>query len=240
MTSSRNTGRFFHSAYCGHEYPVYDRPTGTLVCPDCALVLDGDASMTEIPSYDLESSVIRFKLHDFCCNGNIPESIENDTLSFYNTIAKLPNYSEKEELSLLAFALYATLAQSGSTRSIQEISALTGVDVKSLWKIETQISVNICSENSIDYLDRFCYTLDIPRHESEVLRKIIVNFPILGSTNPQSITATAIYLFCKEFRVKRTLKTISHICGVSSITIRNTANKLNPIYKNKISLLTKL
>lgn len=238
---SRSSGRYFFSHYCEHTYPVYDPSTGTLVCEECALVLEqgGQIILNENPSCDFENSLIRFKLHDFCCNGNVAECIENDSFSFFKNLVNLhyQNCSEKKQIEILAFSLYATLARHGAAKSIQDIYALTGVEPSVLWKIESNVSVGIVSEHAIDYLDRFCYTLDISKKEGTTLRKILLNFPIMGSTNVQCITATTIYLFCKEYKIKRSLKMISHICSVASVTIRNIANKLNPIYKRNISLL---
>ena len=74
-----------------HPYQVNDRRTGTIVCTDCALVLENidlETLLINQPSYNLESSAICFKLREFCCNGNISESIENETFAYFTNVMR--------------------------------------------------------------------------------------------------------------------------------------------------------
>jgi hypothetical protein len=210
---------------------VVCRTEGTIVCPDCALVLS-DVLYVENnpkPPNELFTDRIHFWLRDVCANGNISAYIEQKIYMRFKKLCiaierqSTRKYSEKQ---IMAYAIYETLS-SFTPKSPEEIFVLTGVPQSILWNIESCFSSANVEHITDGYLQRFSSLLNISWKHRMNLALALSRIGDSGGVTTRCLTAALIreYIVINKMKIK--MSDICRICNVSPTTIRKIASRLN-------------
>jgi transcription initiation factor TFIIIB Brf1 subunit/transcription initiation factor TFIIB len=225
--------RGFYSDRCRHKTIVKDMHEGTIVCTDCAKVLDScfyidinEEYVTKAP-YDFYAPIEQY-LVDICTNGNIPNSIRNDAFSHFKLLKQ--NLETRKfkvnDVDIIVYALYEILARHNTPRTPQEMQGLTNVSVGRLWKIETKITCQTTYTDPADYVNRYATFLDLSYTDIKSIIHIIHNIRELDDVRPRCLVAAIFYLYCKQNNIKNTLKKICEVCSVSTSAAHNIIKKI--------------
>jgi transcription initiation factor TFIIIB Brf1 subunit/transcription initiation factor TFIIB len=230
---------YFFSDTCSHLYPVRDVHEGTLVCPDCAKVLDA-CMLLETRDIPPPVNPIHIKLQNICANGNIPKSVEGYANWFFYLICQ--EFADvkqlKREDEILAFSLYESLARFNVPRTPEEIHRITGVLPSALWTIESKMKQQTTTHiNPVLYVERYATFLELTYIDIKKIQSIIGNMYGMGDVRPRCLVATVIHLYCKELKLRIPLKRIVEVCNVSCTTVHKLMKKMDLKYVTNISLL---
>ena len=229
--------RGFYSDRCKHQKTVKDVHEGTLVCVDCAKVLDLCYISDMISDMKYESIIIdpyilytpiEQYLTDICINGNIPKCIRNDSLDYFKSVKHNleMNKFKVKDVDIMIYALYKILARHNTPRTPQEMQSLTNVSVGKLWNIETKITCQPTHTDPADYVNRYAIFLELKFKDILCVINIVNNVSGLDDVRPRCLVAGIFYLYCKQNNKKKPLKTICEICNVSTSAAHNVIKKI--------------
>lgn len=241
MSKSRNKDLLGND--CAHRQTIDDDREGNSVCLECGLVLEPIYQPLWQEAADLSiverNDPIRTFLLDVAAHAEIPQSIVEYSMSYYNKIKRqLQNHQPKfSEQVLASYALYETLSRNNISRSVQEIEFFTSCKATKLWSVESALNLKETLNHPLDYVERFCNALEIKYQDVKIIKGIVGNMFGLGGIRPQCVVAVVIYLYHKETKNKLPLLKICEICNVSSTNIYAIIRRMKKQYAGKITLL---
>jgi transcription initiation factor TFIIB len=174
------------------------------------------------------------EIKSVCDINNIPTIIIKESNSLYTIVSEIKISRGNNRKGLIAACLYFACKNCGVPRSSKEIAKM--FDIKSVLvtkgikilqnSLQTKDnSIRIERSNSInqnDFIERFCYNLQIdPKHVNNILKisNSTVESNMISENTPPSIASGCIYLYCKNNSLNITKKKISEACNISEVTI---------------------
>lgn len=204
---------------CQHLEVIEDYHEGTIVCSNCGVVMSPlFVNQIHNLSHNMVQEKILTEIQHLLDRIHVPICYANQIESYY---AK--NFTTKSNKSI-AFAVYKVLNKLGIPISMKEISNVSCVDKKSLNK--AQQDNNFVSIDNNAFIEKYCKILGLSFQTTTVIKNVVKNLPISGH-NPSSMIASTIYKVCKEEKRKISIKQISLITNVSSISIQRYNNYSN-------------
>lgn len=231
---------------CTHENTVEDSKEGTIVCLECALVLedrisfyhyDGGFDKTETKTTTKKEEEDEQMLFELSDRGMFPQNVVYQTVSKYEQYKKFflgkkqrvddddndENEKKIKNTAIIAFALYTTLIDNNISRTPIEICQIFNVSTSDLWNVEKKLdnyffSANRASNNVADYIERFGGILNISYSSISRIKTISLQLYGMGGVTPQTLAACLIFLYCKHSPTESiiALKTISEKCYISA------------------------
>lgn len=225
---------------CAHE-EINETDTGECVCTLCGLVLEilyGLSPPTSIPSSApascnlIDSDIYSF-IKDVYSRGNIAEGTMQQAVNRYKNLAKKWNRGEKKK-QLACFAIYATLTEASTPRTLREIECLSGVSISKMWRIEKKQKETVL-DNSENFVERICETLMLPYKDMRNIRSIVAQVSGVAACRGGTIIAAIIWLYVNDKICScASLQDICAACNVTSSSVRKVIKKINPLYRDNI------
>ena len=140
---------------CDHLNQIIDQHEGSIVCGDCALVLDVYFSQQEHSSQKISVSLqhvdhLKSYLLDCCDRMHIPTLISENIYKKFIQFRTGRDFERISDMHLMTYSIYITLKNDGIGRNIEYVAQNTGISSKLLWKCESldpYISMPINIEN---------------------------------------------------------------------------------------------
>ena len=203
---------------CSHpnDKRVICHREGTIVCQECALVLESQWSENSNVFSDWDEKHFEDKkyLTDIVENNFLPKNV------IPKVINKCQNNSKKSKLDL-AHSLYMTLKEYNIPRSIDEVAYMFEVNESNLWKRGRRLN-DISAIKPSNLLSR----MNTSSLTDDEKKQIIVKadyFSEFFSISPRTLLAAVWYMVCGNESVKN----IAKICSVSPTSIARTVKRLS-------------
>jgi transcription initiation factor TFIIIB Brf1 subunit/transcription initiation factor TFIIB len=238
MSGARS--RNLSSNQCPHKETIEDDREGYEVCTQCGLVLQQlFGNVSRLIEEEKNVSVYNFLL-DTCANAHIPSFIVDYANSYFNKICAVVKKDKRRkntDLAIAAYCLYESLSRHQIPRTAQEIEQYTNIETSTLWAIESALNIKYTLDHPLDFVDRFCALLELPFYHAKIIKGIVGNMFGLGNIRPQCVVGVVIFLYCKEQKIRLSIKNISETCGVSSTNIYKIVKNIKKPFADNISLL---
>lgn len=187
------------SELCLHRNKVIDEHEGTVVCPDCAYVLDTclyqDTRIYENP---------------------INTQVEKDALEILQRL-NLPEEILKHSKDIKNIANLYNAINLQSVVTIQEFCAASGLSKKNIVKANKEI---VCKTSMEILVEKYCKIFDLNFKDCTLIKEIISNKPYSGHP-PITILAYELFKYIRETKRKKiTVKKICNEIGISPISVQ--------------------
>jgi transcription initiation factor TFIIB len=130
--------------------------------------------------------------------------------------------------SITAAALYAACRESGTPRTLREVSEISLVDRKEVSRcyrlLLQELHFNMPVADSLTYLSKIAQTNRISGTTQGVAIKILAEARrkrFAAGKDPKGMAAAALYIACLQQNEKITQKAIAEAAGVTEVTVRN-------------------
>jgi transcription initiation factor TFIIB len=142
----------------------------------------------------------------------------------------------RDNLSLLYGSVYASCILHNVPKTPLEVTMYSEISKKKLMKayriIKKQLGLRLKTMDPADLVPRFGSRLGL-KHETiskalEILGTIREN-PLFVGKNPQTITASALYIAAKATGDARTQRDVANATGVIEVTIRKRSKEISSI-----------
>jgi transcription initiation factor TFIIIB Brf1 subunit/transcription initiation factor TFIIB len=199
---------------CMHLNEVIDDREGSIICIDCGLVLSDNLYHADNYLFHLTSSVDKDlnEIKELLERLNLPEAFSSQIFDNYKKLVK----ERKRSKYLLPYTIYQTLNEIGYPISIKDISAVSGVSENLIYDMQKNEESIILNPDSL--LEKYCKILDLDYKTYSVIKERLPK--IKTGHNPLTVIASTIYKYCKENKLKYSMKYIAHIVKISPISIR--------------------
>ena len=203
-----------HENFCTHINIITDEHEGSIICIDCGLVISDNLYI---------ENCFKFQGSDVTCNDieEIKELLErlNFPTSFALDIYK--NVQKGLELKkvkkyLIPFTVYQTLNEMGYPISIKDIVAVSGISENYIYDMQNNEDSIIL--NHMLLLEKYCTLLGFDFKTYSVIKELLPN--LNTGHNPLTVIASVIYKYCKENKLKYSMKFIASTVGISSVSIQ--------------------
>ena len=154
-----------------------------------------------------------------------------------------PLASNRQIDANIAYAIFTASAKMGCPRQMEEVARYCNVSVRRVWDVQKlQAPQSMSPEiKAADYATRYCSLLELDYSHSLIIAKIVDSGQFrqkVGAIKSNSLIAVAIYLYCKEKKIKIPLKRILQACdGISATTIFRAIRKIDKEHVFKITSL---
>ena len=206
---------------CNHKNEIISQRDGDIVCLDCGLVIDKYyVESYKIDKTDIVNNFEKNFVLEMLERLNVPKSFSHYVFkNIFNS--KIKRKSE----SLLSGIIYNTLVELKVPFSMKDISGVTGISTKEIFKEEKKNKdlKNVVIIDLFEILERACSKLNL-NYKDYTLIKEAINKTNSGF-NPSTVIAAHIYLYCKEKNIKILLKDISSVTGISCMSIKRYIKK---------------
>jgi transcription initiation factor TFIIIB Brf1 subunit/transcription initiation factor TFIIB len=232
------------SSTCVHKNVVEDYKEGSIICSDCALVVDERIFVpTFQPKLRRKLSDNDVFLADVCDRMHLPHHILDCCIDYYNKLkletAIIANKFKPEEVA--AYVLYQILIQEDAPRTIPTIEHYTGIHRHTLWKIESTQALNDTNVlEACALIEGYCAMLGLAFYHATILKTITSRIHDFGAIHPNSLCAVVIYLYCKQQNLGPTMRKVCEICYVSSPNIHKLIRRLEKKYVADITLFQRI
>lgn len=192
------------------------------------------------------------KITSKCKASGLPKIIIEDAKGFYKIISETSISRGNNRQGLIAACVYIACKKNAVPRSSKEIASIFGIQLhdmtrgckkfKEIWRLSKQNSkIKIKTANPLDYIDRFCSNLRLPRNlkfiaEFVAVKAISCLDNLVADNTAPSVAAGSIFLVCTACKQNITKKQVSKACKTSEVTISKCYKKL---YNYKLELFPK-
>ena len=158
----------------------------------------------------------------------LPRNIREAASAIYRRTVENGFTRGRSMESSAASAIYISCRQFGVPRTLEEMTKVTRYKKKEIGKnyrgIVRDLGIHLPPVNAIDYVPRFTSLLGLPETVGAraigILRRVIDEGMGSGK-GPAGTAAAAIYTACIQEEKNRTQRDISHVTGVTEVTVRN-------------------
>ena len=194
---------------------------GSYVCTYCGIVQDIPCFEYVLEFRNEENQTTNSLLNEFCHRLAIDSVTQFDSESLYNrSITKNP-YVQK--LILLSCSLYIACKKNKCPRTMKEICAVSGVDVKQIGQYEHLVCNQYYPTKASDYVNRFGGKLELKYNQiqriNQEIEKVTTNI-----YNPIALCAAAIYKTMTPSVID--LNQLEDITGIPSSSIKKISKKI--------------
>lgn len=211
------------SQLCKHEAELLDFHSGDIICTDCGRLSAGQLFYDPMTCLEMEDTEQRYQtplleeIKDILDRIHVPTSVGEKIAGYHRKIFS------KKTLSNMIFSIYKMLNDCGYKVSIQELSAVTGVDKNKI--LQDQGYKNIDIDTTI-MAEKYCVLLGLDYKVTEIIKRAIAEYEMSGHA-PMTVIAGTIYKMCKKAKIKTSVKKISELTNVSSISIQRFNKQIN-------------
>ena len=195
---------------CRHANSVIDQHTATLVCLDCALVLEENTNICLGSSRDPECyhnigggkkrekqrSELYFMAQDVCENFHIPRGFIDRIV--FKAQSMLCGFGRGMVLAALAMAIYSVCMEENVSRTLHDVVEATGCDREKLLRLEKKFGFAAEKTDVSAQTDRYCSFLDCSYRETLELKKKICVLLENCETQPKTIIAACISKYANK------------------------------------------
>ena len=227
---------------CEHVDRIIDQHEGSIVCMQCGIVLHTHFLYPIHENrhfmHKLKTDIETF-LYDCCDRMHLPSSILEIIQKKFSHLRVNPAFQKVDDMQLIAYSIYFILKDQGVGRNIEYIAYNTGITSKQLWKCES-LDPNLPIPISIESLLVPVYTLfNMSKQDYDNIINISEHFQD-RHFSPITMTSTLVYLYCKAREIPITVKKVTSVFNVSSMSINRcksyiTYTKFHCILENIIN-----
>ncbi|MHA1830324.1 MAG: transcription initiation factor IIB [Candidatus Helarchaeota archaeon] len=181
-------------------------------------------------TYERNLTIATPKLKNFCAKLGLPNSIVDETLYYYSKAVKKRLTMGKSIECLICACIYLTTRLRKLPRSLEEISNICEISVKSIRRTYRMLLkyLEIPNLKPIDhsqyiarYGEELGISLEIQKRAIEIIEnaKSDPDIKVLGK-DPKGFAAAALYIACKEAKKSKSQALLSQVAHVSEVTLR--------------------
>ncbi|KAJ2465087.1 transcription initiation factor IIB, partial [Coemansia sp. RSA 2322] len=176
-----------------------------------------------------------------CAAMDVPRTIENAACEFYSRVEAGGLHRGKNSDAILATCVFLACRQQAEPRTFKEICALARVprkDIGRTFKFLKEKLGAATAMSSDDLMARFCASLSLLSTAQEcaiLLNRMAKEHGSLAGKSPVSVAGACIYMASHLVGQPRDARIISHVAGVSEVTIKNSYKLL---YADRALLLS--
>ncbi len=216
---------------CEHDNTVEDLQTGTVICTDCAYLIDTpvfamapvtEKNEKEEPCYDALTLVFA----DLCFNTHLSPIYALDMALLFKTVIEEKQITYLQKSTLIALCFSEVLKRENVPRTLKEISGVTGESLKSLGALMKEVFPNSPQVRPHQIVSRFCGKLDIHRRHAIKIEHELETLVQVNSVSPDTLAAAAIADYVKSNALGVKLTEIADVCGVTQVSIRRQLKRL--------------
>lgn len=194
---------------------------GCYVCTYCGMVQDTPCFGYEFQFRDDKVSLKDSLLSEFCHRLAVDNITQADSESLYNSsVRKNPNI---RKLILLTCSLYIACKRNNCPRTMREISAVSGVDVKHIGQYEHLVCSQYYPTKPSDYVNRFGSKLELKYNQIQKINQELLKVTKY-TDNPISMCAAVIYKTMQHLGID--LNQLEDITGIPSSTIKRISKNI--------------
>ncbi len=240
---------------CLHENTITDEHEGTVVCTQCGLVLENQIfAGTDFPQHQANTTItidedmqqdqskkmpsddkLWMLLTDWSWNGHIAPIYIEDAFSLYVDIKHRKKSKQSEqhinsttnESSVLAICLYEVLKRGGISRSLREVSGITGHSVRTLTQKLKQHFPQSRPIPPAQMVSRFCKRLGLSSTHTMTIEQEVAKLSHTNSFNPATLIAAEIIIHEKYWALGLTNQQICNTIGISPVAVRRYLKRRN-------------
>lgn len=210
---------------CVHENTLDDHHTGDVICVDCGIILDKILLFDKCLIQEIYPNISKFE--DFRELRSICEKLVCSPAVTTRIIEKytfLKHASSISDSFLFAAAIFSTLNQEISHKSIKEICYYANITPKRFWKVIKPLKLDY----SFEATNMTRCLLQTYKFNHREIEEINIFVEKLKSTNfsPKTIIAVACYLHLKKKKGKTSVSKVAKKLNCSPMSIYRCLNKL--------------
>ncbi|KAJ2851170.1 transcription initiation factor IIB [Coemansia brasiliensis] len=163
-----------------------------------------------------------------CATMDLPQIIDGTARDLYKRVDAQNLHRGKSIDAIIASCIFLACRQKSLPRTFKEICALTKVPRKEIGRtfkfLKEKLGADAGPMSSDDLMTRFCANLSLLSSAQEcaiMLNQVAKQRDTLAGKSPVSIAGACIYLASHLVGQPRDAKVISHVAGVSEVTIKN-------------------
>ena len=163
----------------------------------------------------------------------VTDSIKEAALEIFASSSKAGIVRGRKSGKVAATAVYTACRMANVPRTLDEISEKTNIgrnELSRLHKLITRkLKLKIYATNTSTFLPRFSHKLAIPDYVEKEAGKIIRTIEMSDyrqGISPAALLGAALYIACKNNKVRRSQLEIAKVVGTSEVTLRNRAKEI--------------
>ena len=219
-------------AYCSHTDTIIDSSAADEICLMCGQVLSDRLAYQELTtstqendcfvivsnkekkrtSFDYKDYVIEMSHRMHLYGGIIPSILKKYESCVTEKMTK------NDKMDLASYCIYECLRENDTSRSIREISAISGISPKKIWKLEVKFGGAHNHVTASDLLRTNYSYLTLEYRDLKKMIKICINTPS-SDFAPSTIAATMLYLCCKQKNIAHSMKNVADLLKTSTMSI---------------------
>ncbi len=195
-------------------------------------------------TFERNLSIAQPKLLNQASTLGLPRTVTEEALRLYKKAVRAKLTMGRSIDSLVAASLYAAIKIHGLPRTLNEISKLTQIPVKTIaksYRLLAQYIEESTPKDVIDlktqYIVRFGQDLKLsPAVQKRAIKLLEIaekGGMTLTGKNPKGLASAALYLAAKELGESRSQFEISKISSISEVTLRNRAKNIKKIVEKE-------
>ncbi|VVB65548.1 Transcription initiation factor IIB [Candidatus Gugararchaeum adminiculabundum] len=145
--------------------------------------------------------------------------------------------------SVVSASIYATCRMHGIPRTLDEISAIAGIEKKEIGRayrfIARELDLDVPLTDPSHYVPKFVSALNLSGKVQEralLLLKKALKKGLISGRGPTGVSAAAVYIASATVGERRTQKEVADVAGVTEVTIRNRYRELKKELELKVNL----
>lgn len=191
-------------------------------------------------TFERNLSIAQPKLLNQASTLGIPRTVTEEALRLYKKAVRAKLTMGRSIDSLVAAAIYAAIKIHGLPRTLNELSKITQIPVKTIAKSYRLLAQYI--EESVpkdptdlktQYIVRFGQDLKlspaVQKRAIELLEQAEKGGMTLTGKNPKGLASAALYIAAKELGEPRSQFEISKTSAISEVTLRNRAKQIKKL-----------
>uniref|UniRef100_A0A6C0JWM7 Transcription factor TFIIB cyclin-like domain-containing protein n=1 Tax=viral metagenome TaxID=1070528 RepID=A0A6C0JWM7_9ZZZZ len=194
-------------------------------------------SLQRLSSWSLSSNSQRSWMSIFdaiqlsCTHAGLPKSIMMDACAMYKQLEDAQKVRGESRRSLMSAAIFVACRNNGVPRSHEEISKMMSVNIRSLCKAITFFSPtdNTVLQTELGIAERICASLEIRDEHREKIMDLLYQISMKSEDEfehtPKTIVA-GVVAFVLGMKTKASMKPVSDVSGVSTLSIYKIVGKL--------------
>lgn len=188
-------------------------------------------------TFERNLSIAQPKLLNQASTLGLPRTVTEEALRIYKKAVREKLTMGRSIDSLVAASLYAAIKIHGLPRTLNELSKVTAIPVKTIAKsyrllaqyIEESVPKEL-ADLKTQYIVRFGQDLKlspaVQKRAIELLHQAEQSGMVLTGKNPKGLASAALYLAAKELGEPRSQFEISKTSAISEVTLRNRAKQI--------------
>ena len=179
------------------------------------------------------------ELDRICSVLGLPANIKESAALLYRKAVEKGLIRGRLIESVVAAVLYTVCRQSSIPRTLDEISAVSGISKKEIGRtyrfLKRDLGIKMPLTNPVHYIPRFASELGLSGAVQEKAREILedaIGKGLISGRGPTGVAAAALYIAGVIKDERKTQKEVADVAGVTEVTIRNRYREL----KDKLGL----